>query len=279
MASISGTVTLDGSGVSGAKVYVINDTDGTLEGSTTTDSNGDYSISVTGGITVHVAVQYEDGNGNQYNDHSKPFVASGATIVDSFEDQGLSEYTSDTGSYSTTSSFASDGSYGVSCDAAATANIYSSSGLDNYPSKPVEFKVDMQTSLGTSDTTDTIELSPIFGFVDSNNWYMLQIRADGPNMRFWIFNSGSFSTVTSATSLSEWQANTTYTLQIQWDDGSTFGGSDGDMSAEVFDPDGNSIGTNSGNDTTHNGSGIGFRSNKPSTSDDLFYDFYRITGP
>jgi len=71
--TVSGNVTLSGSPVQGATIEVIDQTNGDLEATTTTDSNGDYSVTVETGITVHVCCRYEDG-GTQYNSESKPFV-------------------------------------------------------------------------------------------------------------------------------------------------------------------------------------------------------------
>lgn len=71
--TISGTVTLSGSGVSGAKIHVIDDTNGDIEATTTTDSNGDYSVNVPAGETYHVTCQYDDGSA-KYNSESKPYV-------------------------------------------------------------------------------------------------------------------------------------------------------------------------------------------------------------
>lgn len=71
--TVSGTVTLSGSPVQGATIEVIDQTNGDLEATTTTDSNGDYSVSVESGITVHVCCRYDDGV-DTYNSKSKPFV-------------------------------------------------------------------------------------------------------------------------------------------------------------------------------------------------------------
>ena len=62
---ISGQVTLNGVGVSGAIVRVI-DQNGSYFEDTTTDSNGYYSINC-GDDYYHVVVEYTDGNGNKYN--------------------------------------------------------------------------------------------------------------------------------------------------------------------------------------------------------------------
>lgn len=75
LSSVSGTVTLNSSGVSGATVYIIDDTNGDLEATATTDSNGNYSVDVPNGLTVHATVRYDDGS-TKYTSKSKPFVTT-----------------------------------------------------------------------------------------------------------------------------------------------------------------------------------------------------------
>lgn len=70
---IKGQVTLSGTGVENAKVFLINDTDGTVEATTTTDSDGNYSFYEQTGKTYHIAVQYDDGS-QKYNAKSKPYL-------------------------------------------------------------------------------------------------------------------------------------------------------------------------------------------------------------
>jgi len=71
--TLSGTAVQGGSGVSGAKVYVIDASDNSIITTTTTDTNGDWSADVSPGITVHVAAEYDDGT-DQYNVKSYPFI-------------------------------------------------------------------------------------------------------------------------------------------------------------------------------------------------------------
>lgn len=72
--TLSGTVTLNGSGVQGAVVYVINDTEQQIEHRVTTDSSGNYSVNVARGETYHITVQYEDGTGTKFTDTASPYV-------------------------------------------------------------------------------------------------------------------------------------------------------------------------------------------------------------
>lgn len=72
--AISGLVTLSGNPVEGAKVFLINDDENKIEETKETDSAGSYSFEVSAGVTYHVAVQYDDGEGKKYNAKSKPFL-------------------------------------------------------------------------------------------------------------------------------------------------------------------------------------------------------------
>ena len=72
-ATISGQVTLSGSGVEGVKVFLVNDTTGELKATITTDTDGNYSFDAFSGDTYHVAVQYDDGT-DKYNAKSKPYL-------------------------------------------------------------------------------------------------------------------------------------------------------------------------------------------------------------
>lgn len=71
---VTGTVVLDGSGVEGAEIIGINATSGTVEDTTTTNADGTYELSMPPGDTAHILVSYEDGNGDMWNDQSKPFI-------------------------------------------------------------------------------------------------------------------------------------------------------------------------------------------------------------
>jgi hypothetical protein len=71
-------------------------------------------------------------------------------------------------------------------------------------------------------------------------------------------------------------ATTEYVVEITWDDG-TLGGSDNDISVEVFDDSGTSLaGPITANDSTFSTEGgIGFGSNGNSTAN-FYYDWYRL---
>ncbi|AFH22466.1 hypothetical protein OSG_eHP27_00070 [environmental Halophage eHP-27] len=80
MGDLSGTVTLSGSPVQGATVWVIDTTTDTVVATDTSDVNGDWSVSVAGGNErYHALVQYESG-GTKYNAESLPFLSTPATL-------------------------------------------------------------------------------------------------------------------------------------------------------------------------------------------------------
>ena len=72
-------VTLDGTAIQGAQITVINNDTGAVLGETTTDAAGNWTITVSGGQTVHVLAEYEDANGALYRDQSRPFMVIEST--------------------------------------------------------------------------------------------------------------------------------------------------------------------------------------------------------
>ena len=72
---ISGTVKKDSVTVSGAKVYLIDETTNELIGTVITDEVGNYRFDMlTIEHTYHVAVSWTDELDNKYNAKSKPFI-------------------------------------------------------------------------------------------------------------------------------------------------------------------------------------------------------------
>ena len=68
LVSISGTVTLSGTGVSGAVVRIIRQSTDTEVAKKTTDSNGDYEVAgLVKDALYHVCVEYTDGSSDKYN--------------------------------------------------------------------------------------------------------------------------------------------------------------------------------------------------------------------
>lgn len=73
MVDISGTVTdNDGNPLSGATVIVIDEANDSVAATTTTASDGTYSVTV-GSNSYHVLLSYQ-ANGEEYNTDSYPFI-------------------------------------------------------------------------------------------------------------------------------------------------------------------------------------------------------------
>jgi len=138
-------------------------------------------------------------------------------------------------------------------------------GLPNYPSKGTQWEFYVNLN-GTSG-----QLGFFFGVGSSGgNAYFIQPLGRGMEIR-----KNSFSTIASnnvAPPSSGWFRNV-----ITWDDG-TLGGSNNDITYEMFDTSGSSLGSITANDNEHaSKSGIGFTSSGPSgLSTNFFVDSVKI---
>lgn len=71
---VDGTVQLDdGTALEGATIVGINEERGAVEDTTTTASDGTYTLQMESGKTVHVTMEYDDGT-DAYQAQSKPFI-------------------------------------------------------------------------------------------------------------------------------------------------------------------------------------------------------------
>lgn len=70
---IAGTVVNSGSPVQGAKIYAIDTTNGDIEATATTDSSGNYSVTVAAGLVLDVVAQWDDGT-DKYNAEANTFI-------------------------------------------------------------------------------------------------------------------------------------------------------------------------------------------------------------
>jgi len=73
--TVSGTANLQGSGVEGADILVIDDDRNVVADRVQTDSSGNWSTDVRDN-TLHILAQYTDADGNVYNTESYPYVNS-----------------------------------------------------------------------------------------------------------------------------------------------------------------------------------------------------------
>lgn len=170
-----------------------------------------------------------------------PIVYPRRDIVDSIEDGDIAEYSSQdgagTGAFNPvqTSTYATHGDYALECQtttagAAEYSSMISTSGLDVYPRKgdAVEFDIEI---------TDTLVdwIGFFYEWTDANNYCVLRVDESGQQINLVESVGGTVSGNSTAVTIN---TNTLYTGRIEWDDGSTFGGMDGDQTGYLLDSSG-----------------------------------------
>lgn len=209
-------------------------------------------------------------------------AVSSVSTIDSFEDSDLSEYSGDTGDYSITTTFATDGSNGLEQTGTSGSwkTIESHSGLDNYPSKGDEFHWDYEINYGGDSSPTALRHRFRWARQDTSSWnfYRFGVNMSTGDLTLVVVDSDTTTTLASETQSSiEEDENTHYQVQVQWDDGSSFGGSDGDIDVTLRDVDaGSDVTTLSGNDTTFSSGGIGIRTYLSDTGYRCNADHWRI---
>lgn len=75
-AAIGGYVEFGGEAIEGASISIMRELDGEdiIENYVFSDANGRFDAVVPGGPVYHVAIHYEDSNGQKYNAPSKPYI-------------------------------------------------------------------------------------------------------------------------------------------------------------------------------------------------------------
>ena len=166
------------------------------------------------------------------------------SLLDSYEDQDLSEYSGDTGEFSITAESnlafsARDGSYVLENPGPDFDDIYSTT---------------ITAAKGTTINgwvrgTASASQSVCFGLgTDTNDCYEARVSIDGNNI---VLRDRADSTTLAADYGPGVSADTWYRIEVVWDDG-TLGGADNDLTMRVFDASGTQQGsTLSANDSTH----------------------------
>lgn len=167
------------------------------------------------------------------------------TLVDSYEDGDLSEY-DNTSTWAATTTQAADGSYGCEHTDTSFSTTISTSGLPAYPQQGDRWRVNgYVTDAGGSS-------AQYIGHYFAGNHYWGRINLSDQIVEL-DWDSGGDS---ASVSLSN---NSWYEIEFEWDDGSTFGGSAGDITATFFEADGvTELATLSGNDTQFTNGGTGW---------------------
>lgn len=227
-------------------------------------------------------IRYGDGTGLHPRGFQEVRLGDGTVLyrsglVDSWEDQDYSEY--DLAADGTTADFGvntTNTQHGVVAAElggnTSFPKIMSTAGLPNYPGPGDRFEVWKFNSIGTTNAT-TCQMGTYFGGVDLNNVYYTRNRVDDGIIELMVKENGS-STRIGAASVSipaGW-----YRWVIEWDDGATFGGVNGDFTVTVEDEAGAVLGSFTGTDTTYTQGGAGIWGGAE-TGEHVLWDGYRIT--
>lgn len=186
------------------------------------------------------------------------------TLIDSYEDGDISEYGGDTGEYVVTqdSTQAVDGDFFLEATSTAFDLITSESGLPAYPQQGDEWRVWARVDDGGGSNSYA---GHYFATGNSDN-YWARIRPDTNEFDLDLSSSGTFTNSVTI-NLGEW-----YEIRLQWDDGNTFGGVQGDVRATLYDASGTQLSEHFENDTEFTSGGVGWFS-----ANILKADFLRLT--
>lgn len=196
------------------------------------------------------------------------------TVVDNFEDSGLSEYTEDTGDFTVQNSTVYNGSQALQGDnTGGPAQIVSTSGLPAYFAKGEKADVYVRTT--AVGTTDTLRGAFLFGASDSNNCYLIDPKFDLDNdFGLDVISSGTPTELDLDYVSNNYKPDTWYRIRVVWDDG-TLGGSDNDITATIYESgDSTPLASVTANDSTHSSNdGIGFEARTAATGENVFWDY------
>lgn len=215
------------------------------------------------------------GNGEVW-DYIVEGSSQGPTVVDSFEDGDLSEYTVQGSGLQTSQAFSTDGSASLEQPGVNGGHITSGSGLNAYPQRGDRFVIDWRSDAASSNTNDFARPRWEFGDDAGNgNTYAIAVRVDAETLDLRDVGNGQRIDANFDVPIA---ANTTYQIQVEWDDGTTFGGADGDISIDLVDTsDGSTVASVSGNDTDYAGGSIGFDFSRNADGQNYYTDYWRIT--
>lgn len=187
------------------------------------------------------------------------------TIVDSYEDGDINEYSGDTGSFSVSSPNSPSAVEGSNVlESTASGQINSASGLDNYLSKgdsPAEIHIyltsgsnDVEIFYGLENESSSFPADVYRIRLDAGNGNLLLIeRSGGSNNQLDADTSVSFPT-------GEWLR-----LKIEWQ-------SDDSHAVTLYDSNDNQVGNQlTATSTANSGSGVGYRESSGNTA---YYDYY-----
>lgn len=170
------------------------------------------------------------------------------TLIDSFEDGDIAEYSGDTADYAVTSEAnvppsAVFGANVLECTTTASVTIYSTTGLSYYFPKGHIASAFVYLPSGSGDVT------VLFGVSSATSWYGFEVDLANGELALEVDDT-PVDSVAVTVPADQW-----IECEITWDDGS-LGGVDNDITCTAYDYStstgrGASIGTVAANDSTH----------------------------
>lgn len=195
---------------------------------------------------------YLGDGGSAYFDHmqitSGREVVSANEVIDSFEDNDLTEYMFDRGS--TGASVVSSPTYGGSSVlqiSDSNTEMISTSGLDHYPVAGDVFSYWVQATDGASSTGVA---NVTYGVQDHDNRYYVQLDFEDNRLGLVKYENGS-GTFLEGTGSVEYSDDMWYNVEIDWR-------KTGTHIVTVYDCDGKQVAQITGTDSTWTSGGIGY---------------------
>ena len=173
------------------------------------------------------------------------------STIDDFEDNDISEYSGDTGQFSTQTGTVESGTYALETTGSGYDTMFSTSGLDTYPQQGDTFEYYFRFGSAGS------EGGMAFAYDGSGQEYYRIYVSDGQKFEInkWVAGSdstiaGGASQLSSDNGTGEW-----FRAEVEWNDG------DSDIVAHIYDSTDTEVGgspiTASG-ETDYNHTGIGW---------------------
>lgn len=198
----------------------------------------------------------------------KPTV-SATGVIDDFEDNDLSEYELDTGSYQTQSSTVFEGTYALEAQIPSSGtyvNLGSTSGLDNYPQSGDKFSY--RVRFADSSNHHLFYFATQSGGTSDPDAYYLNVSPKNTHLSLRRrTNSSDTHLATDDTvfySVDEW-----FELIVDW-------GAGGSFTVTLNKQDGTQITQISGSDSTYSSGGIIWRSYNYDNAENIYYDIAKV---
>lgn len=158
------------------------------------------------------------------------------TLIDSFEDGGITEYTGDTGSFSVVSTDSVHLDNSLESSTTTADEINSTSGLENYPERGDTFTFWIKT---TNLALDAARIGMNFGLVDANNHFQVRMNYGDSKVILQEIDGGTVTVDESSPPASNLSNNQWDKMRVVWDDpveATILPGGSTDGSATVSEP-------------------------------------------